>query len=399
MDSCERPAYAISQDSTVTAAYDVVVIGGGVAGCAATLAARRRHKKVLLVEKLTVLGGLSTAGHIVIYLPLDDGYGRQVIAGISEELLKLSTRYAYYAGDPASWKKAGKRYECKYNGPAFALALEELLLAEGIDILYDTLFVGSEIENGFCQAVVTENKSGRRRYACRAVVDASGDAEVYARANIPCVAAENSLAIWNYCTQGADTHYQKRGGPDGPGLNLVSFGKIDTQQKKHTVEAPYYGDSAEGVNRFIIDGHQRLLDYMKEHEAFVPASLPGMAQIRMARRIQGTYELSDKDAGYHFEDNIGGTGDWRRPGGIYEIPYRTLYTNHLKNVLCAGRCISASGEAWEITRCIPQAALTGQAAGTAAALAIEQEVAVQEVSITQLRTVLAQDGMLLDINQ
>ncbi|MFA6707233.1 MAG: FAD-dependent oxidoreductase [Sphaerochaetaceae bacterium] len=399
MDDVERNAIEIStQTIDIPTAYDVIVIGGGVAGCAAALAARRKNKNVLLLEKLTVLGGLATTGHIVIYLPLDDGYGRQVIGGISEELLKLSMRYAYYAGDISSWKEQGKRYECKYNGPAFSLALEELLINEGIDILYDTLFVGSEIEDGICKAVITENKSGRSRFQCSAVIDASGDAEVFARANEPCIAAKNSLAIWNYCTQGADSQYQKRGGPDGPGLSLVSFGRIDTQASKHTVTVPYYGDTAEAINRFIIDGHVRLLEYLKGHENFVPASLPGMAQIRMARRIVGRYELSDKDAQKHFEDNIGGTGDWRKPGSVYEIPYRVLITKNLKNVLCAGRCISASGEAWEITRCIPQAALTGQAAGSAAVIAIEQSLAVQDIDILQLRETLKRDGMILDIN-
>ena len=400
MDDVERRAAEIPGSTIIMAAeYDVVVIGGGIAGCAAALASRRKDKKVLLLEKLTVLGGLATTGHIVIYLPLADGYGRQVIGGISEELLRLSMNYAYYAGDISLWKEQGRRYECKYNGPAFSLALEESLLAEGIDILYDTLFVGSEIEDGVCKAVITENKSGRSRYRCKAVIDASGDAEVFARANEPCMAAKNSLAIWSYCTQGADAQYQKRGGPDGPGLSLVSFGKIDTQAFKHTVTVPYYGDTAEGINRFIIDGHARLLNHMKAHDDFVPASLPGMAQIRMARRIVGRYELSDKDAGRHFEDNIGGTGDWRKPGPVYEIPYRTLMTRNLKNALAAGRCISSSGEAWELTRCIPQAALTGQAAGTAAAIAIERSLSVQDIDIRQLRETLKRDGMILDVNQ
>ena len=64
--------------------YDILIVGGGIAGCSAALAARREGCSVLLLEKLTVLGGLATTGHIVIYLPLDDGYGRQVIGGISE---------------------------------------------------------------------------------------------------------------------------------------------------------------------------------------------------------------------------------------------------------------------------------------------------------------------------
>lgn len=87
-----------------------------------------------------------------------------------------------------------------------------------------------------------------------------------------------------------------------------------------------------------------------------------------------------------------------KPGPVYEIPYRVLITGTLKNVLTAGRCISASGEAWEITRCIPQAALTGQAAGSAAAIAIEQSLAVQDIDILQLRETLKRDGMILDIN-
>ena len=379
--------------------YDIIVIGGGIAGCSAALAARRQGCSVLLLEKLTVLGGLATTGHIVIYLPLDDGYGRQVIGGISEELLLLSAKYAYFGDDFSRWRETGKRYECKYNGPAFSLALEELLLNEGVEILYDTLFAGADIEDGCCRAVYTESKSGRTRIPCRAAVDASGDADLFARAGEGCVAGKNNLAIWNYCVSAPDRFRQRRGGADAPGLQLVSIGKIDTVQKAQTYEQPYYGDSGEGVTRFILDGHRLLLENMKAEPSLVPASLPGMAQLRTSRRIEGAYELSDKDANAHFEDNIGGTGDWRKPGPVYEIPYRTLYTAGLKNVLSAGRCISTEGEAWEIVRCIPQAALTGQAAGTALAMVIASGETVQTLSVQALRARLKEAGVLLDINE
>lgn len=379
--------------------YDIIVIGGGIAGCSAALAGRRQGCSVLLLEKLTVLGGLATTGHIVIYLPLDDGYGRQVIGGISEELLLLSAKYAYFGDDFSRWRDTGKRYECKYNGPAFSLALEELLLNEGVEILYDTLFAGADIEDGCCRAVYTESKSGRTRIPCRAAVDASGDADLFARAGEGCVAGKNNLAIWNYCVSAPDRFRQRRGGADAPGLQLVSIGKIDTAQKAQTYEQPYYGDSCEDVTRFILDGHRLLLENMKADPSLVPASLPGMAQLRTSRRIEGAYELSDKDANAHFEDNIGGTGDWRKPGPVYEIPYRTLYTAGLKNVLGAGRCISTEGEAWEIVRCIPQAALTGQAAGTALAMVIASGETVQTLSVQALRARLKETGVLLDINE
>jgi flavin-dependent dehydrogenase len=79
-------------NTEVCGKYDVVVAGGGIAGVAAALAAARNGAKTLLLEKQVVLGGLATAGHIVIYLPLCDGMGNKVIGGIAEELLWESIR-------------------------------------------------------------------------------------------------------------------------------------------------------------------------------------------------------------------------------------------------------------------------------------------------------------------
>ena len=378
--------------------YDIVVVGGGIAGCAAALAAARMGKKVLLLEKMTMLGGLATAGHIVIYLPLDDGYGRQVIGGIAEELLRLSVKYAY-TDDIDHWKENGKRYETRFNGPIFALALEELLLNEGVEILYDSLFVGALMQDGWCRAVMVENKSGRQCYTCSAVIDASGDAEVLNRIGLSTPAAENSLAIWCYCTRGSQKHLLKRGGAAEHDLHLLTLGNIDTKAQKHIVVEPYYGDSAKNINRFILDGHKRLLDVVKEDNDLVLASLPSMAQIRMARRIEGAYTLGDKDSGAHFKDNIGATGDWRRPNPVYEIPYRSLYTPEVHNVLAAGRCIAAEEEAWQVTRVIPPAAVTGEAAGVAASICAQEALAVQDIPVTRIRSRLAEVGVMLDVNK
>lgn len=390
----------LTQEITVTPAgsYDIVVVGGGIAGCAAALSAARMGRKVLLLEKMTMLGGLATAGHIVIYLPLDDGYGRQVIGGIAEELLKLSVKYSY-TDDIDHWKENGKRYETRFNGPIYALALEELLLEEGVEILYDSLFAGALMQDGWCRAVMVENKSGRQAYACGAVIDASGDADVLNRIGLNTPAAENSLAIWCYATQGAQKHYLKRGGAAEHHLNLLTLGNIDTKAQKHIVVEPYYGDSAKNVNRFIVDGHKRLLGVVKDNPDLVLASLPSMPQIRMARRIEGAYTLGDKDSGAHFEDNIGATGDWRRPNPVYEIPYRALYTPEVRNVLAAGRCIAAQDEAWQVTRVIPPAAVTGEAAGVAAAICAGEALAVQDIPVARIRQRLEAVGVMLDVNK
>lgn len=390
----------IREEVNVTPAgsYDVVVVGGGVAGCAAALAAARMGRKVLLLEQLTMLGGLATAGHIVIYLPLCDGYGHQIIGGIAEEMLRASIRYSY-GEDLSHWQADNKRYETKFNGPVFALVLEEMLLEAGVKILYSTLFAGTLMQRNRCKAVVVENKSGRQAYFCSAVVDATGDAEVLARLGLNCPAAENSLAIWCYCTQGGEGHILKRGGAAEYNLHLLTLGNIDKKADKHIVFEPYFGNSAEGVNRFILDGHKRLLDLVKNDPKLVLASLPSMPQFRMSRRIEGAYTLSDADLGHHFEDNIGATGDWRRPAPVYEIPYRTLYTPEIANVLAAGRCISVDGEAWQVTRVIPSAAVTGEAAGVSAAIAAEEGIAVQDIPVSRIRDRLASVGGMLDINK
>lgn len=55
-------------------------------------------------------------------------------------------------------------------------------------------------------------------------------------------------------------------------------------------------------------------------------------------------------------------------GPVYEVPFRTLYNAKIKNLICAGRCISVTETMWDIMRVIPCCAVTGQAAGTAAAM-------------------------------
>lgn len=265
-------------------------------------------------------------------------------------------------------------------------------------VLYDTLFVGSLINGKRCEGIIVENKSGRSVILAKAVVDASGDAEVFARASIDCRRTENSLAIWCYTTSDC-AHVLMRGSSPECGLNLLTLGNIDTKAAKHVVIEPYYGDSAEGVNRFILDGHKRLLDEICEHPEITLASLPGMAQFRMVRCVQGEHTLTEDDLSRHFDDNIGATGDWRRPAPIYEIPFRALYTEASDNILAAGRCISSEGDAWQVTRVIPPAALTGQAAGTAAAMICQTGLAANRLPVSKLRETLSAAGVILDCNK
>jgi predicted NAD/FAD-dependent oxidoreductase len=123
--------------------FDVLIVGGGVAGIAAALSAVRRGAKVGLVEKQFLLGGLATAGIVTIYLPLCDGMGHQVSYGLAEELLRLSIQDGWEKNCPTAWLEGGtleqkrdKRFEVRFNPQLFAIAAEQQLLREGVEILY-----------------------------------------------------------------------------------------------------------------------------------------------------------------------------------------------------------------------------------------------------------------------
>jgi hypothetical protein len=381
--------------------YDVVVVGGGVAGVAAALAASRHGAKTLLLEKQVVLGGLATAGHIVIYLPLCDGMGNKVISGIAEELLLESIRYG--GGNlPPEWEgkpnhvATSKRYQTEFNAPEFVLALDRLIGAAGVDLLLDTVFCTPVMEEGRCKAVIVENKSGRQAYLCRAVADATGDADVLVRAGAPCAEQDNMLTYWAYCLT-EESLQLAIARQSVKGLLKLFFIGGHTGSGLPKGLSKYYGTDVRQITEFLIKCRELALNELMKRgmDKLVFASFPSMAQFRMTRRLEGEYVLGPEDMYKRFEDSVGCVGDWRQAGQVYEIPYRTLYSEKTLNIFAAGRNISAAGDTWEVTRVIPVAAATGQAAGTAAVLISESGCAAGEVNILKLQQILAEDGVLI----
>jgi hypothetical protein len=381
--------------------YEVIVVGGGIAGVAAALAAARQGVKTLLLEKQIVLGGMATAGHIAIYLPLCDGLGNKVIGGIAEELLWESIRYG--GGNlPSEWEDrfnyvaTQKRYQTNFNVPAFVLALDRIVGEAGVNLLLDTIFCAPVMEEGRCKAVIVENKSGRQAYLSRVVVDATGDADVLVRAGASCSEQDNMLTYWSYCLteECLERAINRKSVKDL--LKLFYIGD-------HTGGGlpgglpKYNGTNVQQITEFVLKCRAMALNELIKRgmEKFVFASLPLMAQFRTTRRLEGEYVLRPEDLNRSFADSVGCAGDWRQAGPVYEIPYRTLYSNKTPNILAAGRNIAASGDTWEVTRVIPAAAVTGQAAGIAAALISENGCATNEVDVPRLQQILAEKGVLV----
>ena len=376
-----------------TTHYDIAVCGGGFAGISAALAAAREGRKVILFEKEYLLGGLGTAGLVTIYLPLCDGCGHQVSFGIAEELLRLSITYGADAMYPGNWLDSEgprgvehHRFMVQYNPHIFAILAEQLLTKEGVDILYGSYVVGTRVEDGRITALQVENKSGRTEYTVCAVVDATGDADIahFAGAPTATFSRGNVLAGWYYYT-------------DEGGYKLQQLGMADNFQGPPTGER-FSGLDGVEISDMVRASHDMTLrHYLQKRETSPKASLSTIATIpllRMTRRIVGEYELAHTDDHAHFEDSVGMVGNWKQRGPIYEIPFRSLYSKEIKNLITAGRCVSTDELLWDAMRVIPCCAVTGQAAGTAAAMGDDFTV----LDVDQLQSLLRERGVKLHLS-
>ncbi|MBS1371798.1 MAG: FAD-dependent oxidoreductase [Lentisphaeria bacterium] len=373
--------------------YDVVVAGGGVAGVAAALAAARRGRRVALVEKTVLWGGLATTGIIFIYLPLCDGNGTQVTFGISEELLKAGMKYG--PGDiPAGWKTGKnlaeeKRYRTVFSPASMVLALDELLLDSGCELWLDTQLIDAECRGGRVESVTVANKSGTGKLKAAAFVDATGDADIAFFAGAECPVMANALASWTL------EYSEQEGGARLAPLIRASIvgGSVDPDFTEPGVNGRLVSD-------FVLAGRaeyrRRLWNEYESGKADrytrFPLKVPAMADLRHTRRIDGEFTLLSGMEWQPFDDSIGVCADWRTTGKVWELPYRALLPKTLGNVLAAGRCISSRDDAWEVTRVIPVAALTGEAAGIAASLAAEQSRTAREVPYADVQQAMREAG-------
>jgi hypothetical protein len=117
--------------------------------------------------------------------------------------------------------------------------------------------------------------------------------------------------------------------------------------------------------------------------------------ITESRRLVGEYVLRREDMNQPMNDAIGITGHWTRYGARYWIPYRSLVVREVDNLLAAGRCISVDHRTHHATKEIPACMVTGQAAGTAAALAVQSGTNPKQLDVGRLRDTLRAAGAIL----
>jgi 2-polyprenyl-6-methoxyphenol hydroxylase-like FAD-dependent oxidoreductase len=390
----------------VVGSYDVVVAGGGIAGVAAALAAARAGSTVCLLEKACALGGLATIGNVVYFLPLCDGFGRQICGGVCEELLQLSVEDVHeplpailLEPIPDAWRKHGsleekikKRYLAVFNPASFAYKLERLLVKNKVKLYFDTRFAAVRKEGERISELLIENKSGRGALRCKAVVDATGDADVCAAAGEKTVSLSSNVRCgWYYYLEDGQLRLSCLSKPrDKYGRRVPSSGRN------------FRGDQADQVTAMLLASRQLAMQELADKAAnskatFFPIMMPQIPCFRMTRRLNGKRVLRESDDRRWFENTLGMTGDWRKPGPVFCLPLEILAAVRTPNLIAAGRCISSAGSAWDMTRAIPTCAVTGQAAGTAAAfLALDQLPSFQELDVRTTQKYLQKKKVIIN---
>src|SRR5262245_51463014 len=402
---------------------EVLVVGGGAAGVAAATAAARAGADVLLVERSNALGGLATGGLIILLLTLDDGRGRQVVGGLCQEVTeRLVARGAAYHPAPAEWGRADEaliarersfglvwghpphcvRYSVAYDPEAMRLVLLELLESAGVRLLLHAQAAEPLLAERRVGAVTFQSKAGRFAVRAEAVVDATGDGDLFAAAG--CAFEAEQVLPWLWFTLGGveDAAAAAARGigfrTPGAGRLLMPWGATEKISRRIDATSPEDLTQAEiECRRRVMAEFERL---RREEPGLAEAHLCRVAEqlgITESRRLLGRRVLARGDVDQAQPDAIALTGHWTKYGALYAIPYDCLLPRELDNLLVAGRCISVDHRVHHATKEIPACFATGEAAGAAAALALRAGVAPAAVDVDGLRKPLLAAGAILDV--
>jgi len=181
--------------------------------------------------------------------------------------------------------------------------------------------------------------------------------------------------------------------------HFISGGKSNLYGKGHPEDMPFFkGTNVEDVTDFIVKNHNESLNELKKTERTQRdlVMLPAMAQFRTTRTLDGDHVFDMEDAYKHFDTSIGAICDFDRRDYLFEVPYGTLVKTGYDNLITAGRTASAKLDySWDILRVIPPAIITGQAAGVAAAIAIDSKTPIHDVDVKKLQGILEEQNVMI----
>ena len=403
--------------------YDVIVVGAGPAGIGAAVAAGRGGAKTLLVDQCGSVGGMSTVG-------LMSHFTGTVGNRIYREILDRAKETYFY--DPGE--------DVFIDPELLKIVYYQMLEEAGVTVLLYTFVCDAVMDGHTAKGIVCENKSGRKIFRADVVVDCSGDGDLAYRSG----AAYSEGRGTDGKMQPATLMF-KVGGVDMeraclPGsfetLVPTEKGELQALARQHlpypaghvllyrshvpgvvtcnmTNAVGIDGTKAEDLTRAEITCRKQMIPIVKFLREFAPGyencyivSAASLIGIRETRHFKGVKTLTEEDIlqARQFEDavvygawfnfdvhNIAGAGldetglqrDFPQ-AKEYTIPYGCLVPEKIDGLLLAGRNISGTHMAHSSFRAMPICVATGWAAGTAAAIAVQQGIAVRSVSPAEI---------------
>jgi hypothetical protein len=428
--------------------YEVVVVGGGPSGIMAAAAAARTGRSTILVERYGYLGGAGSAGGLSTFCGLHanvHGDHRQVVHGLADDLLDRMERLEGL--NPPHLSFDDRILAQAYDISAYKIATDDLLVDAGVELLFHALAVGVVMDSeSRVGSLLIESKSGRAAVSGQVFIDCSGDADLAAWAGAPYEKTDNAGGMLYpslmFRINGVDAAAAGSAWAELPRLmdEAERSGRYRFARKRPIVRpqrnplewranmtqlANPDGSAIDGTDvhqltRGELQGRRQIRDtfpFFKENvpgfaESYVVDIAPAIG-IRETRRIVGPHQLSADDIldCVDFPDSIGVngwpveahvTGDvvikWPRgedPRGFNQLPFRMIVPQRLDNVYVAGRCASMTHDGQSSARVSGPCFAMGQAAGTAADLALSAGVPTGAVDVGRLQERLEADGAYL----
>lgn len=417
---------------------DVAVVGAGTAGFGAALAAARRGLRVRLVEAGAKLGGVMA---FCPGMPWGGGYPCDVsIGGIIEELTDRLAGLTPPAAEkrPCTLENFGP--EIVYDPDMAQIVMHEMLEEAGVELALGTVVSEPVMDGRRIAALRACGRHGPHEIGAAMVIDCSGDGDLSARAGVPFDlgdATGNMMAVsltflmvdapWSEVFAEGDPYFRRHAArgvaegrlhPDLAQLYMMKGFHPDTVFCNSVAIRGVDGTDPAAVARATQEGRRRC----RQLAEFLRDEVPGFARawmtnlgptvgVRESRKLHGLYRLSAEDVATarKFDDGIvacanpiddvmrgegGMTHDAAVQGGAYyTLPFRALVPAGVDNLLFAGRIVSADPVAFASIRGMPQCMAMGQAAGTAAALALEAAVTVQALDPVRVAQAMQAQGL------
>ena len=444
-----------AREVPVAESCDLCVLGGSTTGVFAAVAAARRGAKVALVEALGCFGGTATSSLVLVWHAVfDTAWKTQIAAGLPLELIdRLKRRNAVIE------RTHSPNWQFAFNPAEMAIDLDGMVLDAGVRPFLHARFAAPVMDEArrMTHAVI-EDKSGRRAIEARVFIDATGDADVAHRMGLECYTQPHlQPPTTTALIQGLDTLKDLDPGfnlrrdafdpkfPEAlpPGF-LWDAPLPGTRDLRMVAGTRVHGadcSDADDLTRAEVEGRRQvraICDLVRNHaeggRACALVGLPARIGIRQSRQVRCLHRLTEREVlhGARFEDAIAngsyrvdvhsdrgggivlryldGTETLVMPGGreqrrwrdpverdptFYQIPYRSLVPRGAANVLVAGRCLDADEGAFGALRVMINCSQTGEAAGTAAWLALDSDRDVADVDTEALRRSLRERGAIV----